>query len=95
MFESLQKGARMRLLKTSIAIVGVTLLVAACNKTETSNESTENTVVTENSVTTENAATENGAMENVATENVATDNSDVAPANATGNGSKDDNGPRH
>ena len=75
----------MKLLKTSIAIVGVTLFVAACNKTETNNAAAENTVVAENSVTTENAASEN----------VATENSEVAPANATGNGSKDDTGPRH
>ena len=80
----------MKLLKTSIAIVGVTLFVAACNKTDNSNTATENTVISENTVTTENAA-----MENMATENVATENSEVAPANATGNGTKDDQGPRH
>jgi ABC-type glycerol-3-phosphate transport system substrate-binding protein len=75
----------MKLFKTSIAIFGVTMLVAACHKS-----ATNETTTTENTVTTENAATENTAAENV-----ATDNNEVAPSNAVGNHTKDDTGIRH
>lgn len=75
----------MKLLKPSIAIFGVTMLVAACQK----NATNENTTV-ENTVTTENAATENTTAENV-----VTDSNEVTPSNAMGNHSRDDVGIRH
>lgn len=80
----------MKLLKTSIAIFGVTMLVAACQKSATSENTTTENTTTENTVTSENAATEN-----TATNNEATDMNEVAPSNAVGNGTKDDSGIRH
>lgn len=80
----------MKLLKTSIALFGITMLVAGCHKSATTEKTT-----TENAVTTENAATENTATENTATNNAATDENEVAPSNAVGNGVKDDTAIRH
>lgn len=76
----------MRMLKTSIAIVGIALCVAACNKTTTQNnaadENAMNAAAPDMNAPAANAAAENAAIENNAT------------ANATGNGSKTDPGPR-
>ena len=80
----------MKFVKTSIGIVGVVLLVAGCNKAQTSNTTTENTVVTENTSSVQSAP-----AENVAAENAATANDEAETPAHVGNGVKDDTGPRH
>jgi hypothetical protein len=81
----------MKLLKTSIAIVGITLCVAACNKTATQNNAAEENAV--NAAAPEaNAPEANAAAENAALGNMAAPAN--AEANATGNGAKTDPGPR-
>lgn len=82
----------MKLLKTSIAIVGITLCVAACNKTASQNNAADENVV--NAAAPDmNAPAANAAAENAALgSNMATPAN--AAANATGNGAKTDNGPR-
>ena len=88
----------MKLLKTSIAIASVTLFVAACQKAETSNNASENTVVTQNTTSTENLATVNATNQNVVSENAAGNGVAVSERTTTRTahkGVKDDSGPRH
>jgi len=79
MHESLKLGGfKMKLLQASIAVIAISLCVVGCKKTVTK-------TVTEN--TTMNAAT-------MAPANSVDTNNMAAPDNATGNGDREDTGPR-
>jgi uncharacterized lipoprotein len=88
MYESFSKwGAKMKRFKVTVAVLGMTLCVAACNKTRTTNSSEDNSM---------NAATPEAATPeaNAAAENAATENNVAVPENAANNGERTDTGPR-
>jgi hypothetical protein len=72
----------MKLLKASIIVIGITLCVAACKKTESQNTATDNTITA--------TAPAPAAPEM----NAAAANNMAAPDNAIGNGDRTDDGPR-
>ena len=72
----------MKFLKASIVALGLTLCVAACNKTPKAEDNTMNAAAPEAAAPEANAAAENATTDNNAVEN------------ATNNGDKTDTGPR-